>query len=162
LPYLYLFFGTCFFLLINEGIIKLFLKDNWLEETKQQVVVNAMLSRKKFIVYGIFPLTMLMEELIFRLYCIGILVWCLDAISSIFLSSTIFSLYHLHFIRTFKERKLVYLFMGYSFLLGSCLGGLFLSFGLIPCFLFHLFMASHAYFNIYVKIKKKRERKKGC
>jgi len=80
------------------------------EKMKQHDVIRAFLNEEgKIVLLVIFPLTMIMEELIFRYYLIGILLnhLNLELISTIMISSLIFSLYHIHTWFRFKDLKIL-------------------------------------------------------
>ncbi|MFX1366430.1 MAG: type II CAAX prenyl endopeptidase Rce1 family protein [Promethearchaeota archaeon] len=114
-------------------------------------VTNALIegnNRKIILIF--LPLTMIMEELIFRYYLIGILINSLnlDDLSVIFISSLIFSLYHFHAWFSYKNRTLLLVNLIYPFLMGLYLGYMFLSFGIIFCILIHYLLVFYLYYNI--------------
>ena len=110
----------------------------------------------KLILFLFFPLTMLMEELIFRYYLIGFMdtILHLDVIAIILLSSLIFSVYHLHFWFRFKNVRLTMIFIIGSFVMGIFLSFILITLGLIFCVVVHFSLALLMYYNLANKIKK--------
>ena len=110
----------------------------------------------KLILLVFFPLTMLMEELIFRYYLIGFMdtILHLDAIAIILISSLIFSVYHLHFWFRFKNVRLTMIFIIGSFVMGIFLSFILMTLGLIFCVVVHFTLALLMYYNLANKIKK--------
>ena len=110
----------------------------------------------KLILFLFFPLTMLMEELIFRYYLIGFMetILHLDVILIVLLSSLIFSVYHLHFWFKFKNVRLTMIFIIGSFVMGIFLSFILITLGLIFCVVVHFSLALLMYYNLANKIKK--------
>ena len=110
----------------------------------------------KLILFLFFPLTMLMEELIFRYYLIGFMdtILHLDVIAIILMSSLIFSVYHLHFWFRFKNVRLTMIFIIGSFVMGIFLSFILITLGLIFCVVVHFSLALLMYYNLANKIKK--------
>ena len=110
----------------------------------------------KLILLVFFPLTMLMEELIFRYYLIGFMetILYLDVILIVLLSSLIFSAYHLHFWFKFKNVRLTMIFIIGSFVMGIFLSFILMTLGLIFCVVVHFTLALLMYYNLANKIKK--------
>jgi len=109
----------------------------------------------KIILFLFFPLTMLMEELIFRLYLIGLMITILNlnTISIILLASLIFSIYHLHFWFKFKNLRITLIFIAGSFLMGILLSFTLITLGLVFCVAFHLSITLLMYYSLAKKIK---------
>ena len=110
----------------------------------------------KMILFLFFPLTMLMEELLFRYYLIGFMetILHLDVIVIVLLSSLIFSVYHLHFWFRFKNVRLTMIFIIGSFVMGIFLSFILMTLGLIFCVVVHFTLAILMYYNLANKIKK--------
>ncbi len=124
------------------------------EAIKTQDVLNALINRKnKAIIWIFLPMIMVIEELIFRFYMIGFLVnqVGLDVISAILISSVLFSLFHIHIWFRFKNRRILLINLGDSFLLGLFNGYILLTLGIIPCILIHYVLVLILYYTIYKK-----------
>jgi hypothetical protein len=122
----------------------------------QHDLISALLNKNnKMVLFFFFPLTMVMEEFLFRFYSIGILyiVINLGTLESILVSSLIFSIYHLHFWFKFKNRRLTIIFIIFSFFLGLLNGFVLLTIGLPFCVLIHYLLAFILYLNISKKVK---------
>ncbi|MFX1501949.1 MAG: CPBP family intramembrane glutamic endopeptidase [Promethearchaeota archaeon] len=121
-------------------------------------VTNALINRNnRIVIWVFFPLTMIMEELIFRYYLIGFLNYSLNLedFSVILISSLIFSLYHIHTWFSFKNLTILLVNLIYTFLMGLYIGYLFLNIGIIPSILIHYVLALSLYYNIYKRYTKK-------
>jgi membrane protease YdiL (CAAX protease family) len=87
------------------------------DKMKQHDVIRALLNEEgKIVLLVFFPLTIIMEELIFRYYLIGFLLnnLNLELISTIMISSLIFSLYHIHTWFGFKDLKILISILAWS------------------------------------------------
>ena len=151
-----LFLGILVFLLLGELLTIFFFKKESLKELENHVMIKAFNQNDRKILLILFPLTMLMEELIFRLYSLWFLSLYLETLASILISSIIFGCYHFHFLKVFNNISLVLLFVGYSFLLGLYLAYIFLNFGFLACFLLHYSIIFFTYLEIYRKRFKKK------
>ncbi len=140
-------------LLLIGVIIEIFAYDRQhLELIKKHDVIDALLNKKnRGLVLFFFSITMLMEELIFRYYSIGILnsLLDLDYITSILISSIAFSLYHIHIWFSIKNLRLLMINLIYPFLMGLFLGYIFLSYGYFSSFIAHFIIAFFMHYNIY-------------
>jgi hypothetical protein len=98
-----------------------------------------------------FLITMIMEELIFRYYSIGILnsLLHLDIYLTIIISSVAFSLYHIHTWFFYKNLKILIINLVYPFFMGLYLGFLIYSFGFFSCVVAHLVIAFFMHYNVY-------------
>ena len=122
------------------------------EVIRKQDVINALINQNnKFIFWIFFPIIILIEELVFRYYIIGILVNLLESesILAIFISSLAFSLFHIHIWFRYKNLTILIMNIGYAFLMGLYIGYIFLKLGIIPCILIHYIIAFSLYYNIY-------------
>ncbi|HEY0089070.1 MAG TPA: CPBP family intramembrane glutamic endopeptidase [Candidatus Lokiarchaeia archaeon] len=125
----------------------------------QDVICVLITKRNKAILWIFFPLTMVMEELIFRYYLISFIVFQLKSedVFAIIVSSIIFALYHVHFLLKFRNARIVLIFVGFSFLLGLLNGFILLTIGLIPCILVHYSIAFLMYYSFYRRYFKNKK-----
>ena len=146
-------------LLILGKIIEIYgYNDNTVEAFRKQDVLNAFINRNnRLIIWFFFPIIIIIEELIFRYYSIGILVQVLylESVAAIFISSLIFSLFHIHIWFRYKNLMILLMNLGYPFLMGLYFGYIFLKLGVIPCILIHYLIALFSYYNIYRRYFKK-------
>ena len=100
-----------------------------------------------------FLVIMIIEELVFRYYLIGILIIhsSLGEMLVILISSLIFSIFHIHTWFSYKNVRILVIFLIYSFFLGLFNGYLFLTLGIIPCILVHYSLAYILYYGIYTR-----------
>lgn len=125
------------------------------EKMKQHDVIRALLNEEgKIVLLVFFPLTMIMEELIFRYYLIGFLLnhLNLELISTIMISSLIFSLYHVHTWFRFKDLKILISNLLFSFLLGIYNAYLLFTVGIFACIVVHFSLVFVIYYNLYKKL----------
>ncbi|TFF97950.1 MAG: CPBP family intramembrane metalloprotease [Promethearchaeota archaeon] len=139
-----LFFG--YFL-----IIRIFSKED-LEKMKSHEIVYALIVKNFRPLIINFLATMILEELIFRFYVIGVLDMILDWTVAIILSSIIFSLYHIHIWFSFKNSKILAVYLIYAFLLGILNGIIYFKLGLVFCILIHYGLVLILYSGIARKI----------
>lgn len=121
---------------------------------KQHDVLDSLIENKnKSVLLIFFLLTMVMEELIFRYYIIGFLdiQLQLEIFWVLFISSVIFSLYHIHTWFSYKNVRITMIYICYSFFMGLFLGYTLLMVGIFPCILIHSSLAFIMYFSIYKK-----------
>ncbi len=121
---------------------------------KQHDVIDSLIENKnKSVLFIFFLLTMVMEELIFRYYVIGFLLFQLrlEVFWALLISSVIFSLYHIHTWFSYKNIRISIIYIGYSFIMGLFLGYTLLTVGIFPCILIHSSLAFMMYFSIYKK-----------
>jgi len=146
-----------FLYLLGKIIEKYAYTTKLLEIIAHHDLISALIRKNdNWVLFFFFPLTMVMEEFIFRFYSIGILrnAINLEIIESIIVSSLIFSLYHVHFWFKFKSLRITIIFIGYSFFLGLINGFVLITLGLTFCILIHYLLAFTSYFNLSKKIKK--------
>ena len=151
---LFLLSGLLILLSIGKLIEIFIFNKKIIELMKKHDVTNALINKdNRIIIWLFFPLTMIMEELIFRYYLISFLIYSikLEVISVIFISSLVFSLYHIHTWFSFKNITILMINLGYPFLMGIFIGYIFLRFGIIPCILIHYILAFSLYYHIYRK-----------
>ena len=148
--------GIVFLYLFGKIIEKYAYTTKLLEIIAHHDLISALIRKNdNWVLIFFFPLTMVMEEFIFRFYSIGILrnAINLEIIESIIVSSLIFSLYHVHFWFKFKSLRITIIFIGYSFFLGLINGFVLITLGLPFCILIHYLLAFISYFNLSKKIK---------
>ncbi len=125
------------------------------DKMKQHDVIRALLNEEgKIVLLVFFPLTIIMEELIFRYYLIGFLLnnLNLELISTIMISSLIFSLYHIHTWFGFKDLKILISYIIFSFLLGIYNAYLLFTLGIFACIIVHFSLVFITYYNLYKKL----------
>ena len=151
----YLLIGFVFLLVLGKVMEHFMYKGASKETMKHHDVVNALLNKNgKTILFVFFPLTMIMEEFIFRYYLIGVLLHQLKLglILAILISSVIFSLYHLHIWFKFKNLKILISYLISSFLLALYNGYLLITLGIFVCIIVHTILVFILYYNLYKKL----------
>ncbi len=154
-----LFSGLVVLLLIGELIDIFGFNIESLEAIKEHDVIQALTEKKnRLSTLLFFIITMIMEELIFRYYLISFLFHSLDLniVLALLISSLFFSLYHIHTWFTFKNVRILGIFLSNSFLLGLFLGFIFLSLGFFYCILIHSIIAFLFYFNLVNRYFKRK------
>ena len=157
-------------LLLFGKLIELYAYDEKsIQMMKQHDVIDTLIENKNksvLLVVCFFLLTMVMEELIFRYYVIGFLLLQLqlEVFWGLFISSVIFSLYHIHTWFSYKNIRISIIYIGYSFFMGLFLGYILLTVGIFLCILVHCSLAFMMYFSIYkkhFKLKLRENKKKS-
>ncbi|MFX1502611.1 MAG: type II CAAX prenyl endopeptidase Rce1 family protein [Promethearchaeota archaeon] len=147
-----LILGISILILIGILIELYFYNSKLLELVKKHDVIEALINKNnRGLVLFFFSVTMIMEELIFRYYSIGILnsLLGLNYLSTILISSLAFSLYHIHIWFFFKNLRLLLINLIYPFLMGLYLGYAFLTYGYWSSFLAHFIIALIMHYNLY-------------
>ncbi|TFF84026.1 MAG: CPBP family intramembrane metalloprotease [Promethearchaeota archaeon] len=145
-----------FLYLFGKFLERYVYKDKLLDIIRKHDLISALIQKNNnLVLYFFFPLTMIMEEFIFRYYSIGLLqnVINLGIFESVIISSLIFSLYHIHFWFKFKNFLITIIFISYSFFLGLINGFVLLTIGLPFCIIIHYLLAFISYFNLSNKFK---------
>ncbi len=151
----YLLIGFVLLLVLGKVIEHFMYKGVSKEIMKHHEVINALLNKNsKTLLFVFFPLTMIMEEFIFRYYLIGILLYQLKSglFLAILISSVIFSLYHLHIWFKFKNLKILISYLISSFLLALYNGYLLTTLGIFVCIIVHTILVFILYYNLYNKL----------
>jgi len=150
---LVLILGSFLLLLIGWVINSFSFNKKDIELMKNHNVVKALIGGNEIILWVFFPITMIMEELIFRYYILSFLALTLqiERAISILISSLVFSLYHIHTWFTFKSSKILLINISYTLILGLFNGYIFFMFGIIPCIIIHYLIALYAYYDLYRK-----------
>lgn len=146
-----LIFGLLIFMLISKVVNIFGYNQKSIDLMRKHTVVDALLYRKLVILWFLFPLTMITEELIFRYYLISFLFSTLqlNIILTIVLSSISFSLYHIHTWFYFKDVTILAINLSYTLLLGLFNGYIFFTLGIIPCIIIHYLIAFYSYHDLY-------------
>jgi membrane protease YdiL (CAAX protease family) len=147
--------GGVLLFILGKTFERYFYNHETLELMRHHDLISVLINKNNNLVLLVFfPLTMIMEEFIFRYYAIGILFYAfnLEFYQCIFISSIIFSLYHIHFWFKFKNQRITIFYMGHSLLLGLLNGYILLTLGLFFCILVHYLLAFTLYINIARKI----------
>ena len=158
---LFVFLGGLFVLLSIGELIDTFgfTKDS-LDIIKKHDVIDVLIEkRNRLPIFSLFLITMIMEELIFRNYLINLFIHTvkLHVILGIFISSLVFSLYHIHTWFNYKDLRISVIYLINSFLLGLFNGFIFLTLGLITCVIIHTSLAFLFYYNLYKRYFKKEK-----
>ena len=151
----YLLIGFVLLLVLGKVMEYFMYKGVSKETMKHHEVIKALLNKNgKTLLFVFFPLTMIMEEFIFRYYLIGILLCQLKSglFLAILISSVIFSLYHLHIWFKFKNLKILISYLISSFLLAIYNGYLLTTLGIFVCIIVHAILVFILYCNLYKKL----------
>ncbi len=154
--------GLFFLFLLWRFIFSTLLDQKSISQMENHDLVDAFIKKnRKWTKWLIFPLTMLMEELIFRFYAISVIIDLikLNPFIAVIISSFIFAAYHIHFWIRFKNFRIFIAFFILSFFLGLLNGYAFISFGLLICFIIHYGMAFELYFYLYRKFYAENQKK---
>lgn len=149
---LILIFGFIIFFIMGKLIEIYAYNDNRIEVLKKNDIINAFISKKNRIVIWIFfPIIMIIEELIFRFYIIAILINQVElkALVAVFISSLVFSLFHIHTWFSYRSLRILLVNLIFPFLLGLYNGYIFLTIGIIPCIIIHYIIVLNLYYNLY-------------
>ncbi len=151
----YLLIGFLFLLVLGKVMEHFMYKGASKETMKHHDIINALLNKNgKIILFVFFPLTMIMEEFIFRYYLMGVLLYQLKLglILAILISSIVFSLYHLHIWFKFKDLNVLISYLISSFLLALYNGYLLITLGIFVCIIVHTILVFILYYNLYKKL----------
>jgi len=152
---LFLLIGFVFLLGLGKLMEFLMYSEKSKELMKQHDVIEALLDgNNRIVLLVFFPLTMIMEELIFRYYLIGMLLNQLNIglILVILISSAVFSLYHVHIWFKFKNLKILISYLISSFLLAIYNGYLLITLGIFACIIVHTILVFILYYNLHKKL----------
>ncbi|MFW9936499.1 MAG: type II CAAX prenyl endopeptidase Rce1 family protein [Candidatus Thorarchaeota archaeon] len=150
----YLVIGMIVLLLIGFLISTFVYDTKSLELMKNHDVINSLIRRNNRLVLVLFfPLTMIMEELIFRYYILGLFMIELkfETLLAVLLSSLIFSVYHIHFWFKFKNLRITTTYIIYSFLLGLFTAYILITFNIFISIFAHYIIAFAIYFLLFKK-----------
>jgi len=107
---LILLLGFLILLFIGKLIGMYGYDDESIEKMKNHDIIEALITKtNKVRLWIFFPIIMIIEELIFRYYCIGFLINQLDfgVILAIAISSLFFSLFHIHLWFSYKNLRIL-------------------------------------------------------
>ena len=144
--------GILFFLIIGKLVEIYCYNYQNVRLLRKQDVIKVLISKKnKIILWVFFPMIMTIEELIFRYYLLGFLVITLksEIILSLFISSLIFSLFHIHTWFSYKNFRILLINLGIPFFLGIYNGFILVNLGILPCIIIHYGVVMILYYNIY-------------
>ena len=153
--------GLVILFLLGRLIFSTLLDEKSISLMENHDMIDSFIKKnQKWTKWFIFPLTMLMEELIFRFYAISIIINLikLNPFLAIIISSSIFAVYHIHFWIRLKNFRIFISFFILSFLLGLLNGYAFIYFGLLACFFIHYGMAFELYSYLYRKFYAKNQK----
>ena len=153
--------GLVILFLLGRLIFSTLLDEKSISLMENHDMIDSFIKKnQKWTKWFIFPLTMLMEELIFRFYAISIIINLikLNPFFAIIISSSIFAVYHIHFWIRLKNFRIFISFFILSFLLGLLNGYAFIYFGLLACFFIHYGMAFELYSYLYRKFYAKNQK----
>ncbi|MHA1819928.1 MAG: CPBP family intramembrane glutamic endopeptidase [Promethearchaeota archaeon] len=124
---------------------------------KNHIIIRSIREKDFFVLYFIFPLMMVFEELLFRgyIYVFFYKIIGLNVNLSILVISTIFSLYHIHIWFEFKDKAILFSFLINSFILGMICGYILIGLGLLCSILVHLSGIYPIFYKIYQSLYKK-------
>jgi len=151
----YLLLGFVLLLVLGKVMEFFMYKGVSKDVMKHHDVIDALLNKDgKIILLVFFPMTMIMEEFIFRYYLIGYLInqLKLEILLVILISSIIFSLYHIHIWFRFKDFKIFLAYIIFSLFLGFYSGFILLSLGIFACIITHSILVFLLYYNLYKKL----------
>ncbi|TFG25810.1 MAG: CPBP family intramembrane metalloprotease [Promethearchaeota archaeon] len=154
IPFLYVISGIVLLFLLGRIIFSKIIDEKSISKMKGHELIESFINKnEKWVKWVIFPLTMVMEELLFRFYAIIVIIDLinLNSILAILISSSIFSIYHIHFWFRYHDFRIFLSYLILSFFLGVLNGYVFIHNGLIPCVLIHYGMAFELYFYLYRK-----------
>jgi len=152
---LFLLVGFVFLLGLGKIMEAFLYNDNSREILKQNDVVNALLNEKNIIAVLVFlTLIMILEELIFRYYLIGLLLnqLMIGIIPSIIVSSIIFSISHFHIWFRYRDIRITVSYFISSFLLGIYNAFTLLTLGIFVCIIIHTVLVFISYYDLYKKL----------
>jgi len=149
---LILIFGFIIFLIIGKIVEVFVYNDENIGVIKKQDVIYAFISKKNLVfIWVFFLIIMIIEELIFRFYSIAILInqVQLEALVAVFISSSVFSIFHIHTWFSYRNVRILLVNLIFPFFLGLFNGYIFLTLGIIPCIVIHYIIVLNLYYNLY-------------
>lgn len=154
IQFLYVLAGIVLLFLLGRVIFSKVIDEKSISKMKDHELIESFINRnEKWVKWFIFPLTMLMEELLFRFHAITIIIDLINLNSTlaVLISSSIFSIYHIHFWFRYNDVRIFISYLILSFFLGLLNGYVFIHYGLIICFIIHYGLAFELYFYLYRK-----------
>jgi len=126
-----------------------------MESLQSLPFLKAIKERNYAYLFLYFPMVTFIEEIIFRFLMITFLLYYNIAFSFIILIQGLaFGLYHLHFLRYVNNKELVSFLIVITTLLGFILGYIYLIFGLLYSYIFHVLLAIIIYY-LFLSISNK-------
>jgi membrane protease YdiL (CAAX protease family) len=146
-------FGIILILILSEITVRYQITETSFENLKSHEVIESFISSDYFTLYSTFLITMIMEELIFRFYIVGLLIHFIGSFYTILVSGIIFSLFHIHIWFSHHNRDITLIFLAYSFLLGLLNAYILITLGILFSIFIHYFLALAFYYEIYKKFR---------
>ncbi|MCF2140089.1 MAG: CPBP family intramembrane metalloprotease [Candidatus Lokiarchaeota archaeon] len=137
------------FLLFTEILTHYNQKYRFVDVTKSSFL-TAVVERDFFGLLIQFPSIILFEEILFRGILLVELNLIFNGIGCILISSSIFSIYHLHIYFSSRQWGITFLYIILSFILGIVLATFFPFIGIIGTWIYHLIAVSAIYFRWYL------------
>jgi membrane protease YdiL (CAAX protease family) len=147
-------FGIILIFTLSKITVRYQITEASYENLKSQEVIESFISSDYFALYSTFLITMIMEELIFRFYIVGLLIHFIGSIYTILVSSIIFAFFHIHTWFSHHNRDITLIYLAYSFLLGLLNAYILITFGILFSIVVHYFLAFLFYYEIYKKFRK--------
>lgn len=141
--------GIIFLILLGKFIEIYGFNQELMEIMKDHDVINAFRKREFKMLFFWFPITIIMEELIFRLYLATFLLSLFDVFFVLIIASFIFGSYHVHILYSLKNKRITLIFVGYSYILGLFLNFILLTIGILFCIVLHYLLVIFTYYNLY-------------
>jgi len=131
-----------------------FYQKDTIEKMRNHFIISALIEKKYKVLLYHFPLVMIFEELLFRLFIFTFFYNIFGYISAGIISTLIFGIYHIHIWFEFKDQKITFSFIIISISLGLILGACLVFFGIIICFFIHYFVVLFLFYYIKTLIEK--------
>jgi membrane protease YdiL (CAAX protease family) len=157
-PFILIIIGVFLLFLGGRLIPRYIFTPKELNRMKEHEIVAAFSEKSYQSIIIFFPITMLVEELIFRYYILGVLTTMIELNFAILISALAFSLYHLHIWFGFKDLRVLSSYMVYSLLLGILNGYIFYYLGIILCILVHMVLVLDIYYVLSKRLEKSKIR----
>jgi len=133
--------------------INFYQKDS-IEKLRNHFMISALIKKNYTVLLFNFPLVIIFEELLFRLFIFTFLYNIFGYISAGIVSTLIFGIYHIHIWFEFKDKKITFSFITISISLGLILSACLVFFGIITCIFIHYFVVLFLFYYIKTLIKK--------
>lgn len=136
-------FSMTFLLLGTEIVLKSFKKVSYQVEIIP--FIRGFRNRDWIALFLQYPLTLLFEELLFRGLFYAMWPYPVQIEFLVLINACFFGIYHIHVFLTTKNIKIASIFITFSFFLAIPLGLIFLYFGVIGSWIFHLLVVTYVY-----------------
>ncbi|MFO8019837.1 MAG: CPBP family intramembrane glutamic endopeptidase [Promethearchaeia archaeon] len=142
-------FGVLLLIGLGKLIITYGFNQKSMEIMKKHEVIKAFTQKNFRVIFLWFPITILMEELIFRYYITGFLASVFDLLRAISLAGLIFGFYHIHIWFFSENKKITLIFILFSLILGIVLNFILYYLGILFCITMHYFLVTWIYYKLY-------------